>query len=124
MLADAATLVTDVIERGRIDSRTVETYPERLLGHGMDEGEARAVSVANELGADLFLTDEFNSTNYLLLGVALEDRNVLFTTPHVLCRAVQSGHLDRAYVHTALTYYEETKGWDRRYVEFLREWYL
>ncbi|WP_245810870.1 hypothetical protein [Halorubrum halodurans] len=54
------------------------------LEYGLDRGESNCIRLANELEADLFVTDEFNTTNYLLITLALDDRNVLFTTPRVL----------------------------------------
>jgi len=94
------------------------------LAYGLDRGESEAIQLANDLGASLFVTDEFGSTNYLLVNVALDDRNTLFTTPHLLCGLADRGVLSRAYVDAALTYYVETKGWDRAYVEALRTRFL
>lgn len=94
------------------------------LDYGLDEGESRAIWLANELDCDLFVTDEFNSTNYLFVGMALDDRNVQFTTPHVLCELAEHDVLDSNYVDAALTYYVETKHWDGQYVELLRTKYL
>jgi hypothetical protein len=94
------------------------------LGYGLDRGESHGIWLANHLGAAMFLTDEFNSTNYLLVALALADRNTLFTTPHVLCALAVHDVLDRRYVDAALTYYVDTKGWDRAYVDRLRDKYL
>lgn len=94
------------------------------LDDGLDEGESRAIWLANDLDADLFVTDEFNSTNYLFVGMALDDQNIQFTTPHVLCELATQDILDSNYVDTALTYYVDTKNWDREYVELLRRTYL
>jgi len=90
------------------------------LAYGLDRGESAAIRLANDLGASLFVTDEFGSTNYLLVNLALDDRNTLFTTPHLLSGLGARGVLPQAYVEGALTYYVETKGWDRAYVEALR----
>ena len=56
-------------------------------------------------------TDEFNTINYLFVTLALDDRNILFTTPHLLCSLVPHELLPIEYVDTALTYYVEIKGW-------------
>jgi len=90
----------------------------------LDPGETHAIWLANHLDSALFVTDEFNTTNYLLIALALEDRNVLFTSPHILCALADRGVLDTGYVDAALTYYVETKGWDRQYAEHLRAQYL
>jgi hypothetical protein len=76
------------------------------------------------LGADPFVTDEFNTTNYLLITLALDDRDSLFTTPHVLCTFATHDILPVAYVEAALAYYIETKSWDEQYVARLRQRYL
>jgi len=91
---------------------------------GLDGGELDAIALANDLGADLFVTDEFNSTNYLLVAQALADRNTLYTTPHVLCSLARHGALDRRSVDALLTYFLETKQWSRTYVGALRREYL
>ncbi|WP_115864421.1 hypothetical protein [Halorussus litoreus] len=98
----------------------VESGLDEPLEDGLDEGESRAIRLTNDLDADLFVTDEFNNTNYLFVGIALDDRNVQFTTPHVLCELAEHDVLDRNYIDAALTYYVETKGWDEQYVELLR----
>lgn len=72
----------------------------------------------------MFVTDEFNTTNYLLVSLALDDRTVLITTPHLLCVLVANDIISPHYVTGALTYYVETKDWDQQYVEQLRSEYL
>ena len=94
------------------------------LAYGLDESESHGIRLANELHAEMFVTDEFNTTNYLLIALALADRNTLFTTPHVLCMLAVHDVLDPQYVEAALTYYTETKHWDREYVGGLRRKYL
>ena len=94
------------------------------LEYSLDRGESECIWLANELGADLFLTDEFNTTNYLFINLALDDRNILFTTPHILCTLATHKALSVEYVAAALTYYVETKGWDTQYIAQLRQQYL
>lgn len=92
--------------------------------YGLDQGESHGVWLANELDADMFVTDEFNLTNYLLISLALSDRNILFTTPHVLCSLAAQNILDSRYVAALLSYYVETKHWDQPYIDSLRDKYL
>lgn len=94
------------------------------LAYGLDRGESHGIWLANDLSAAMFVTDEFNSTNYLFIALALDDRNTLFTAPHVLCLLADRGILDNRYVAGLLTYYVETKGWDRQYVAQLRKKHL
>lgn len=108
----------------RLTTHDAEDQVPESLAYGLDAGETHAIWLANHLDADLFVTDEFNTTNYLFVALALEDRNVLFTTPHILCVLGDRGILDAGYVDAVLTYYVDTKGWDRQYVERLRRQYL
>lgn len=94
------------------------------LEYGLDPGESRAIWLANHLDAAMLVTDEFNTTKFLFVALAIDDRNTLFTTPHVLCKLGERGVLDPGYVDAALTYYVETKDWERAYVERLRSEYL
>lgn len=122
LLAAAATLVLDAAHH--LSTHDVEAGPEEPLDYGLDDGESHAIWLTNEHGMEMFVTDEFNSTNYLFVSLALDDRNRLYTTPHILCVLANQGFLSVPYVDAALTYYTETKGWDRQYVERLRAKYL
>lgn len=92
--------------------------------YGLDTGETHGIWLANEVSAVMFVTDEFNTTNYLLISLALDDRNILFTTPHLLCILAANHVLSPQYVASALTYFVETKGWDTQYIGQLRTQYL
>lgn len=119
LLAAAAELVLQAGHHLRthdIDDRTDEP-----LDYGLDRGEFNCIWLANELAADVFITDEFNTTNYLFINLALDDRNSLFTTPHILCSLGTHGTLSEGYADAALTYYVETKGWDEQYIAQLRQ---
>jgi predicted ribonuclease YlaK len=118
LLATAADAVLRA--SGHLTTHDVDGELTDPLEYGLDRGESHGIRLANHLDAAMFVTDEFNSTNYLLVALALADRNTLFTTPHVLCVLAVHGVLDRRYVDAALTYYVDTKGWDREYVDRLR----
>ena len=122
LLATAA----DLVLRGshHLTTHEVDDQGDDTLEYGLDRGETEAIWLANELQADLFLTDEFNTTNYLFVALALNDRNILFTTPHLLCTLAIHDILTVEYVEAALSYYVETKQWDAQYVEQLRRQYL
>ena len=108
----------------RVRHQVSRSVPLLAVEYGLDRGESEGIWLANELDADLFIPDEFNSTNYLFVSLALEDRNTLFTTPHILCSLATHDILPPEYVSAALTYYVETKHWDRQYVAQLRKKYL
>jgi len=118
LLAAAADLVLQAAHH--LMTHDVDDRTDEPVDYGLDRGESDCIWLANELAADLFITDEFNTTNYLFVALALDDRNSLFTTPHVLCTLATHGILPEEYVDTALTYYVETKGWDAQYVAQLR----
>lgn len=122
LLAAAADLVLQAAHH--VTTHDVDNRADEPLDYGLDQGEAEGVWLANELEADLFITDEFNTTNYLFINLALDDRNTLFTTPHVLCTLATHEILPVEYVDGALSYYVETKGWDAQYVDQLRQEYL
>jgi len=94
------------------------------LDYGLDPGESRGIWLANEIDAESFITDEFSTSNYLLIAMELEDRNALFTSPHVLCKLAGRGILTPEYVSAVLTYLRERKHWDRVYIDQLRDRYL
>lgn len=108
----------------RLTTHDVANRIDDPLDYGLGRGESEGIWLANDLGADLFITDEFNSTNYLFVSLAIDDRNTLFTTPHLLCAFAAHDVLPSEYVSAALTYYVETKHWDRQYVTQLRKKYL
>jgi len=123
---DLLSAAADLVFRAshHLTTHDVEGEVEEPLGFGLDRGESHGIWLANERSAAMFVTDEFNTTNYLFVSLALEDRNSLFTTPHLLCVLADRGHLTPQYVTAALTYYVETKQWDRQYVAQLRTTYI
>ena len=65
-----------------------------------------------------------HTTNCLFVTLSLDDQNILFTTPHILCTLATHEILPVEYVDAALTYYVGTKGWDAQYMAQLRTHYL
>jgi hypothetical protein len=122
LLSAAAELVLNASHQ--LTVHDVDSQLAEPLEYGLDQGESEAIWLANDLAADLFITDEFNSTNYLFVTLALEDRNTLFTTAHILCALARREILATEYVDSVLTYYVETKAWDEQYIDQLRRRYL
>lgn len=121
-LAAAADLVLQAAHHLTIHD--VDDQTDTPPDYGLDRGESEGIWLANELEANLFITDEFNTTNYLFVALALNDQNTLFTTPHILCTLATHEILPEEFVDAALTYYVETKGWDAQYVAQLRQHHL
>ena len=122
LLSAAADLVLKASHH--LTTHDVEAKIDEPLDYGLDQGESDGIWLANTLDAPFFITDEFNSTNYLFVSLALDDRNTLFTTPHVLCKLASQGILPPEYVDAALSYYIDSKGWDEQYLDQLRDKYL
>ena len=122
LIAAAADIVLQAAHH--LTSHDIDDRADEPLDYGLDRGESDCIWLANELEADLFITDEFNTTNYLFITLALDDRNTLFTTPHILCTLATHEILPVEYIDAALTYYVETKDWDAQYVALLRQQYL
>ena len=122
LLSAAAAAVMQATQHLTVHDIAART--EGTLDFGLDRGESHAIWLANDLEAEMFVTDEFNSTNYLFVALALDDRNTLFTTPHVCCHLADRDVLDPNYVGALLSYYVETKRWDSQYVGRLRRRYL
>lgn len=122
LLGAAATAVLRASQH--LSPHDVDEMLDSQLEYGLDTGEAHGIWLANDRSAAMFVTDEFNTTNYLLVSLALDDRNSLYTTPHLLCVLADNGILSPEYVAGALTYYVDSKDWDRTYVEQLRRQYL
>jgi len=122
LLSAAADLVLQASHH--LTTHDVTDQTDTPLEYGLESGESEGIWLANELEADLFITDEFNTTNYLFINLALDDRNTLFTTPHILCTLATHEILTVEYVEAALSYYVETKNWDTQHVAQLREQYL
>lgn len=123
---DLLSVAADAVMKvsAHLTTRDVAAEIDEPPEYGLDTGESRAIWLANELEADLFVTDEFNASNYLLVAMALEDRNTLFTSPHVLCKLAEREVLAAEYVSSVLAYLCDVKHWDRAYVDRLRSKYL
>lgn len=105
-------------------SHDVEDRIEELIDYTLDEGETHCIALTNDIEADMFVTDEFNSIKFQLISLAINDRNILFMTPQLLCVLAEHDILDPRYVDHALSYFIDTKHWDRSFVNTLRTMHL
>lgn len=107
-----------------LTTHDVEDRIQDLLEYPLDDGETHCIVLTNDIDAEMFVTDEFNSVKFQLISLAITDRNLLFTTPHLMCVLAAHDILDTRYVDHALSYFIETKHWDRSYVNMVRTMYL
>lgn len=122
VLAAAADAVLQASHHFTTHDVTAEIDSE--LEYGLDTGESHGIWLANDIEADMFVTDEFGSSNFPLVTLELYDTNILFTTPHLLCKLAEQGVLDTTYTSSTLTYLCELKHWDRQYISRLQTKYL
>jgi len=66
--------------------------PDKKQTLGLDDGETDCVVLANVLGADALLADEFGDDSFALLHAAL-NASALLTTPSLLRDYVRNGHI-------------------------------
>lgn len=81
----------------------------------LDDGENAAVTLANDVGADQFLCDEFNSL--ALVHASLVDARLL-TTPTLLTAFVRNGRLSPEAATAQLSTMRDARSWETNaYVE-------
>ncbi|WP_070364757.1 hypothetical protein [Halodesulfurarchaeum formicicum] len=75
----------------------------------LDDGENAAVTLANDLDAELFLCDEFNKLG--LIHASLADTRLL-TTPTLLSVLVNDGALSSSAARNALDTISDARSWE------------
>lgn len=75
----------------------------------LDDGENAAVTLANDLDADLLLCDEFNRLG--LIHASLADTR-LVTTPTLLSVLVRASHLTPSEAYALLNAITDSRSWD------------
>lgn len=86
---------------------------------GLDAGETDGVVLANALGADAFLTDEFGSTAFNLIHAVLDGPR-LVTTPRLLRDYAAAGHMSPQDARDIADLVSDRRSWgESRYVELL-----
>jgi hypothetical protein len=69
-----------------------EGTPDSRPTFGLDDGETDGIVLANALGVDGFLTDEFGGTNFALVHAALQGPRIV-PTPRLICDYARNGHM-------------------------------
>lgn len=85
----------------------------------LDSGETDGVVLANAIGADVFLTDEFGSTAFNLVHAVLEGPR-LVTTPGLICDYATAGHVSPDQARELVTFISDRRSWGANpYVQLL-----
>ena len=113
LAADSHYRITDPYER----SETPDERPE----FGLDSGETDGIVLANSLGVDGFLTDEFGGTNFALVHATLRGPRII-PTPRLIRDYAHSGHMSTAEARQLLDCIGSHRSWgDSPYVALLRD---
>jgi len=86
---------------------------------GLDDGETDGIVLANALGVDGFLTDEFGGTNFALVHAALAGPRIV-PTPRLVCDYARDGHVTADAARRVVREIGSHRSWtDSPYVERL-----
>jgi len=85
--------------------------PESRPTFGLDDGETDGIVLANALGVDGFLTDEFGGTNFALVHAALRGPRIV-PTPRLVCDYARNGHMTRDEARTLVDAIGSHRSWE------------
>jgi len=106
--------------------RTVDPYgrtetPDERPEFGLDDGETDGIVLANSLGVDGFLTDEFGGSNFPLIHAALRGPRIV-PTPRLIRDYVRNGHMSTSEARRLLDCIGAHRSWGTNpYVALLRD---
>ena len=84
--------------------------PDSRPTFGLDDGETDGIVLANALGVDGFLTDEFGGTNFALVHAALRGPRIV-PAPRLLCDYVRNGHMTAEEARRLITTISPHRSW-------------
>lgn len=93
-----------------IDPYQLSEGPDSRPAIGLDDGETDGIVLANTLGVDGFLTDEFGGTNFALVHAALQGPRIV-PTPRLICDYARNGHLATADAKTLVHLIGQHRSW-------------
>ncbi|WP_277555891.1 hypothetical protein [Halobaculum limi] len=94
--------------------------PDARPTFGLDDGETDGIVLANALGVDGFLTDEFGGTNFPLIHAVLQGPRIV-PTPRLIVDYARNGHLSPEEARTLITTISPHRSWENSpYVTQLR----
>ena len=95
--------------------------PDERPDFGLDDGETDGIVLANSLGVDGFLTDEFGGTNFPLIHAALRGPRIV-PTPRLIHDYASNGHMSTREARQLLDCIGAHRSWGASpYVALLRE---
>lgn len=88
---------------------------------GLDGGETAALLLANAVGVDAFLTDEFAGSSFALIHARIADATVV-TTPRLVRDYAYAGHLTENEARTLLDVISHHRSWEHSsYVQHVKQ---
>ena len=97
----------NTVEDPYAQSDTTEARPT----FGLDDGETDGIVLANALGVDGFLTDEFGGTNFALIHAVLQGPRIV-PTPRLICDYARNGHMTHSEARSLITNISPHRSWD------------
>jgi hypothetical protein len=88
-----------------------EETPDSRPTFGLDDGETDGIVLANALGVDGFLTDEFGGTNFPLSHAVLQGPRIV-PTPRLIVDYARNGHLSPEEARTLITTICPHRSWE------------
>ncbi|MFC7131468.1 hypothetical protein [Haloferax chudinovii] len=85
--------------------------PESRPTFGLDDGETDGIVLANAVGVDGFLTDEFGGTNFPLIHAVLEGPRIV-PTPRLIVDYARDGHMSHEEARTLITTISPHRSWE------------
>lgn len=85
--------------------------PEERPTFGLDDGETDAIVLANALGVDGVLTDEFGGTNFALVHAALRGPRIV-PTPRFICEYARTDHMTHEEARALLDTISPHRSWE------------
>lgn len=85
--------------------------PESRPTFDLDDGETDGIVLANAIGADGFLTDEFGGTNFPIIHAVLDGPR-LVPSPRLVRDFARNGHMTREEARTVISSIGAHRSWD------------
>lgn len=95
------------VEDPYVRSDTAEARPT----FGLDDGETDGIVLANALGVDGFLIDEFGGTNFAFIHAVLQGPRIV-PTPRLICDYARNEHMTHMEARSLISTISPHRSWD------------